>query len=147
MADDQDYEAALFDDEDPIGGDLKEKVAEAWRDFARHLVDALRQLAPGTTLDLTLDPTASGTGDAIYSVQVTGEDGDMLAATAVGNADLPPAYRLGRTSIFELLDSVRSRHELRQTQIELVSGVLEAQLRYLALRGDLDRAVSGPAPR
>ena len=57
------------------------------------------------------------------------------------------AYRLGRTSIFELLDSVRSRHELRQTQIELVSGVLEAQLRYLALRGDLDRAVSGPAPR
>ena len=99
MADDQDYEAALFDDEDPIGGDLKEKVAEAWRDFARHLVDALRQLAPGTTLDLTLDPTASGTGDAVYSVQVTGEDGDMLAATAVGNADLPPAYRLGRTVI------------------------------------------------
>jgi hypothetical protein len=99
MADDQDYEATLFDDEEPIGGDLKEKVAEAWRDFARHLVDALRQLDPGTTLDLTLDPTASGTGDAIYSVQVTGEDGDMLAATAVGNADLPAAYRLGRTVI------------------------------------------------
>ena len=75
MADDQDYEATLFDDEDPIGGDLKEKVAEAWRDFARHLVDALRGLDAGTTLDLTLDPTASGTGDAIYSVQVTGEDG------------------------------------------------------------------------
>jgi cobalt-zinc-cadmium efflux system outer membrane protein len=57
------------------------------------------------------------------------------------------AYRHGRTSIFELLDSVRSRQELRQTQIELVAGVLEAQLRFLALRGDLDRAIPGPASR
>ena len=56
------------------------------------------------------------------------------------------AYRLGRTSIFELLDSVRARQELRQTQIELVAGVLEAQLRFLALKGDLDRAVGIAAP-
>jgi hypothetical protein len=107
MAGDQDdvlsYETALFDDEDPAGGNLKEKVAEAWRDFARHLVDALRDLEPGTTLDLTLDPTASGTGDAIYSVQVSGEDDDMLSATAVGNADLPAAYRLHRTVIAEIV--------------------------------------------
>ncbi|WP_433612202.1 T3SS (YopN, CesT) and YbjN peptide-binding chaperone 1 [Dactylosporangium sp. CA-139114] len=97
------FESALFDDEDPAGGNLKEKVAEAWRDFARHLVDGLRDLAPGTTLDLTLDPTASGTGDAIYSVQVTGEEGDQLAATAVSNADLPAAYRLDRTVIAEIV--------------------------------------------
>ncbi|MFI5915409.1 T3SS (YopN, CesT) and YbjN peptide-binding chaperone 1 [Dactylosporangium sp. NPDC051541] len=93
------FESALFDDEDPVGGNLKEKVAEAWRDFARQLVDGLRDLAPGTTLDLTLDPTASGTGDAVYSVQVTGEEDDQLAATAVSNADLPPAYRLDRAVI------------------------------------------------
>jgi hypothetical protein len=97
------YETALFDDEDPAGGNLKEKVAEAWRDFARQLVDGLRDLQPGTTLDLTLDPTASGTGDAVYSVQVTGEEGDMLGATAVGNADLPTAYRLDRTVIAEIV--------------------------------------------
>ncbi|MET7393172.1 hypothetical protein ABZS66_06720 [Dactylosporangium sp. NPDC005572] len=107
MAGEQDdvlsYETALFDDEDPVGGNLKEKVAEAWRDFARHLVSGLKDLEPGTTLDLTLDPTASGTGDAVYSVQVTGEDGDMLGATAVGNADLPTAYRLDRTVIAEIV--------------------------------------------
>jgi hypothetical protein len=97
------FEAVLFDDDDPAGGNLKEKVAEAWRDFARHLQGALRELEPGTTLDLTLDPTASGTGDAIYSVQVTGEEGDMLGATAVGNADLPTAFRLDRTSIANLV--------------------------------------------
>lgn len=97
------YEAALFDDEDPVGGNLKEKVAEAWREFARHLVNGLRELKPGTTLDLTLDPTASGTGDAVYSVQVTGEEGDQLAATAVSNADLPAAYRLDRTVIAEIV--------------------------------------------
>jgi hypothetical protein len=102
MADEQLFETALFDDEDPAGGNLKEKVAEAWRDFARHLQGALRDLPTGTTIDLTLDPTASGTGDAIYSVQVTGED-EALSATAVGNADLPPAFRLDRSAIADLV--------------------------------------------
>ena len=107
MADEQDdalsYETTLFDDDDPAGGSLKEKVAEAWRDFARHLQAALRDLPAGTTIDLTLDPTASGTGDAIYSVQVTGENDGTLSATAVGNADLPTAFRLDRSSIAELV--------------------------------------------
>lgn len=49
------------------------------------------------------------------------------------------AYRLGRGSIFELLDATRSRHELQQTRVELLSALCEAQLRYLALTGDLDR--------
>src|SRR6266545_3613667 len=107
MADEPDdalqYEAALFDDEDPAGGNLKEKVAEAWRDFARQLQAELRELPAGTTLDLTLDPTASGTGDAIYSVQVTAEDGDVLMAIAVGNADLPAAFRLDRSAVADLV--------------------------------------------
>jgi hypothetical protein len=106
MADDQadalPYEA-LFDDEDPAGGDLKQKVAQAWRDFAAQLEGVLRDLATGTTLDLTLDPTASGTGDAIYSVLVTAEEDDQLNATAVGNADLPAAFRLDRTSVAALV--------------------------------------------
>ena len=97
------YEAALFDDEDPAGGNLKEKVAEAWRDFARQLQAELRELPSGTTIDLTLDPTASGTGDAIYSVQVTAEEGDQLAAIAVGNADLPAAFRLDRAAVADLV--------------------------------------------
>jgi hypothetical protein len=54
------------------------------------------------------------------------------------------AYGLGRTSIFELLDSARSRLELRQTQIELVAGVLEAQLRFLALRATSIARIAGP---
>ena len=67
---------------------------------------------------------------------------DVAARLETLNAMAEDAYRLGRTSIFELLDSARSRQELRQTQVELVAGVLEAQVRYLALRGDLDRAAA-----
>lgn len=50
------------------------------------------------------------------------------------------AYRLGRSSIFELLDSTRSRYELSQTHIDLVASLYEAQLRFLAANGDLQRS-------
>ena len=50
------------------------------------------------------------------------------------------AYRLGRGSIFELLDASRSRHELYQTRIDLTTALCEAQLRYLAITGDLERS-------
>lgn len=104
MADSPPKEATLFDDDDELAGtSLKAKVDEAWRDFAAHLQAVLKDLPSGTTLDLTLDPTASGTGDAIYSVQVTAEDGDVLSASAVGNADLPQAYRLDRASVGALV--------------------------------------------
>ncbi len=53
------------------------------------------------------------------------------------------AYRLGRSSIFELLDSARSRHELQQSRIELVASLLDAQVRFLATGGYLDRVVAG----
>lgn len=58
------------------------------------------------------------------------------------------AYRLGRSSIFELLDSTRSRYDLHQTRLDLVAALYEAQLRFLATSGDLERnlGLTLPAP-
>ncbi len=53
------------------------------------------------------------------------------------------SYQLGRSSIFELLDSTRSRYDLYQMRIDLVAALYEAQLRFLALSGDLERSVNG----
>lgn len=55
------------------------------------------------------------------------------------------AYRLGRGSILELLDSTRARYDLMQTRIDFVAALLEAQLRYLATSGELEKSV-GLAP-
>ena len=49
------------------------------------------------------------------------------------------AYQLGRGSILELLDAVRSRYELQQARVELAAALLEAQVRYLALNGTLEQ--------
>lgn len=57
------------------------------------------------------------------------------------------AYRLGRSSIFELLDSTRSRHELQQTRIDLIASLVEAQLRYLSTSGQLELALAGVGDR
>jgi len=62
------------------------------------------------------------------------------------------AYRLGRSSIFELLDATRSRYDLQQTRIDLVAALVDAQLRFLATSGELDRSMSiaaepAPVPR
>ena len=54
------------------------------------------------------------------------------------------AYRLGRGSIFELLDATRSRHELYQTRIDLTTALCEAQLRFLAISGELERTTQRP---
>ena len=56
------------------------------------------------------------------------------------------AYRLGRSSIFELLDSTRSRYDLHQTRIDLVAALFEAQLRFLAISGDLEHSVGLTIP-
>ena len=56
------------------------------------------------------------------------------------------AYRLGRSSILELLDSTRSRYDLLQTRIELIAALYDAQLRFLATSGDLERSLGLPAP-
>ncbi len=95
-------QAALLDSDEIAGADLKEKVTQAWRDFAGHLAAVLPGLAAGCALDLTLDPHASGTGDAVYAVRVLVE-GEQLVAVAVGNAELPEGYRLDRGAVGQLV--------------------------------------------
>jgi cobalt-zinc-cadmium efflux system outer membrane protein len=56
------------------------------------------------------------------------------------------AYRLGRGTIFELLDSTRSRYDLHQTRIDLVAALVEAQLRFLATSGELERGIGPGTP-
>jgi hypothetical protein len=95
-------EVALLDDL-AVGADLKAKVADAWRDFAKALAEAVPDLPAGTQLELTLDPTASGTGDAIYGVTVQAGEEGRVGALAVGNASLPDGYRLDRGQIADLV--------------------------------------------
>ncbi len=85
--------------DEPTTADLRLKVTEAWQDFARSLATALRALPAGAQLELTLNPTASGTGEAVYSVAVDVGEGDRLGARAVGNATLPDGYRLDRAAV------------------------------------------------
>ncbi|QLQ38509.1 T3SS (YopN, CesT) and YbjN peptide-binding chaperone 1 [Micromonospora robiginosa] len=95
------HESILLDE--PTTADLRAKVTEAWREFARALADRLRGLPAGGHLEVTLDPTASGTGDAVYSVSAdAGEDGG-LSARAVGNATLPTGYRLDRSAVADMV--------------------------------------------
>ncbi|MFC3503431.1 hypothetical protein ACFOOK_20990 [Micromonospora krabiensis] len=83
--------------------DLRAKVTHAWQDFARALAARLPALPTGAHVELTLDPTASGTGDAVYSIGVdVGADG-RLSARAVGNASLPQGFRLNRASVADMI--------------------------------------------
>lgn len=96
---------------DPLAGegsgDLAAKVGGAWRDFAGALTDALPAMPAGARLTLTLDPTASGTGEATYDVviRLLGDaDGPAeVHADAVGNAGLPDEFRLARSAIGDLV--------------------------------------------
>jgi hypothetical protein len=92
-------EAALLDD---LTADLRTKVGQAWREFGRALADALPLLPANASIDFTLDPTASGTDDAMYSVCVTAT-GAGFTGLAVGNAGLPHEYRLSRAAIGDLV--------------------------------------------
>ncbi|GAA2713839.1 hypothetical protein ACFY2R_04750 [Micromonospora olivasterospora] len=95
------FEPILLDE--PSTADLRAKVAEAWREFARALADRLRELPAGSHVELTLDPTASGTGDAVYSISVDIADSGRLSARAVGNATLPQGYRLDRAAVADMV--------------------------------------------
>jgi hypothetical protein len=92
-------EAALLDD---LTADLRTKVGEAWQEFGRALATALPALRAGASVELTLDPTASGTDDAVYSVEVTAS-ADSFTGFAVGNSGLPPVYRLSRAAVGDLV--------------------------------------------
>ncbi|GAA1850455.1 T3SS (YopN, CesT) and YbjN peptide-binding chaperone 1 [Asanoa iriomotensis] len=83
--------------------DLRGKVIEAWRDFARALSTMLAELPVGSRVELTLDPTASGTGAAVYSVELQIVSEDAVRALAVGNASLPEGYRLNRGAVADLV--------------------------------------------
>src|SRR4051794_34195319 len=95
-------EAALLDDA-AANADLKAKVTLAWQEFASALARALPELPSGTHLDLALDPTAAGTGDAVYGVTIELADEGRLVALAVGNASLPEGYRLDRAQVASLV--------------------------------------------
>lgn len=90
--------------DDPGTTDLREKVTQAWRDFAGSLAASLPTLPPGAHLDLTLDPTASGTGDASYSITVSVTEDGRLRALAVSNASLPEEYRMNRAAIADMVE-------------------------------------------
>ncbi|HET6533735.1 MAG TPA: hypothetical protein VFH03_24365 [Actinoplanes sp.] len=95
------HESILLDE--PTTADLRAKVTEAWREFAGALARLIPALSPGAHVDVTLDPTASGTGTAVYSVSMRVLDGDVVEALAVGNAELPEGYRMDRSSVADLI--------------------------------------------
>jgi len=94
-------EGNLYDD--PATADLGAKVNEAWTDFGKALAEALPGLPVGCTLDLTLDPNASGVGEAMYGVSVEPLDEGQLRAYAVSNALLPAEHRLSRAAVADLV--------------------------------------------
>jgi hypothetical protein len=94
---------AGIDDDLALGTDLKPKVDQAWRDFASALVSVVPQLGAGVQLDIALDPTAAGTGEAVYAVSVQRGEGDHLRLLAVGNASLPDGHHLNRAAIGQLV--------------------------------------------
>jgi cobalt-zinc-cadmium efflux system outer membrane protein len=51
------------------------------------------------------------------------------------------AYRLGRGTILDLLDSTRARYDLLQTRVDFLAALAEAQVRYLATSGELEKSV------
>ncbi len=95
------HESILLDE--PTTADLRAKVTQAWREFARALADRLGTLPVGAQVELTLDPTASGTGNAVYSISVEVRPDGQLAARAVGNAGLPAGYRLDRAAVADMV--------------------------------------------
>jgi hypothetical protein len=89
--------------DEPTTADLRAKVTDAWREFAGALAAILPTLPSGSHVELTLDPTASGTGDAIYSVSLAIVDEGRIDALAVGNASLPAGFRMDRSAVADLI--------------------------------------------
>ena len=98
----QEAETILLDDQ-TVPSDLRAKVAEAWREFARALAAEIQNLEKGVHVDVTLDPTASGTGHAIYEVTVQRHPDGHIGALAVSNAGLPEENRLDRDAVAQMI--------------------------------------------
>jgi hypothetical protein len=89
--------------DEPNTADLRVKVTQAWQEFAHALAALLPTMTDGSRLDLTLDPTATGTGEAVYAVTVLAGPEGALEAYAVGNASLPEGYRMDRRTVADLV--------------------------------------------
>ncbi len=89
--------------DEPTTSDLRAKVTEAWREFAGALAGVLSTLGEDAHLDLTLDPTASGTGTAVYSLSIRVLADGVIEALAVGNAALPEGFRMDRATVADLV--------------------------------------------
>lgn len=83
--------------------DLAAKVDAAWTAFTSALAEAIGGLPEDSDLELVLDPTATGTGEAVYDVQISRLKGDELHADATSNATLPDGVNLDRTTIAHLV--------------------------------------------
>jgi T3SS (YopN, CesT) and YbjN peptide-binding chaperone 1/T3SS (YopN, CesT) and YbjN peptide-binding chaperone 3 len=103
VADEQTHDEPLLLDDMVTASDLKSKVQEAWQEFASGLARAITGLASGVQLEITLDPTATGTGHAVYEVSVQKRPDGTLGALAVGNAGLPEDHRLDRSAVAEMV--------------------------------------------
>ena len=88
------HESILLDE--PTTADLRAKVTEAWGEFARALAARLPTLPAGAHLELTLDPTASGIGDAVYSVSVDVDATGGVVAPRSATPCCREGYRLDR---------------------------------------------------
>jgi hypothetical protein len=122
-------EGILLDE--PTTADLRAKVTDAWREFAGALARLIPTLSTGAHIDVTLDPTASGTGTAVYSVSMRVLDDGVLEALAVGNAELPEGFRLNRASVADMVALGWSP-----------PGVLPDSGESFGLRTDVDSAIS-----
>ncbi|HET9519013.1 MAG TPA: hypothetical protein VFO77_14925 [Actinoplanes sp.] len=89
--------------EESSTADLRAKVTDAWREFATALAALLPTLPQGAHVELTLDPTASGTGTAVYSVSLRVVADGIVEALAVGNAALPEGFRMDRAAVADLV--------------------------------------------
>lgn len=86
-----------------LGTDLGAKVDAAWTAFTVALATAIEELPEDSDLELVLDPTATGTGAAVYDVTVSRLKNDELHADATSNATLPDGVTLDRTTIAHLI--------------------------------------------
>lgn len=103
MADERSAQEPLLLDDEVSASDLKAKVQDAWQEFAGALARVIADLKPATQLEITLDPTATGTGHAVYEVSVQRRADGGLGALAVGNANLPEDHRLDRSAVAEMV--------------------------------------------
>lgn len=112
-------------------------------DTRQGAVDKARAAALSAGLQRRLAEARVEADIARYQAQVTYRNAALAQFRERTGAQMLPAlkqmaedaYRLGKSPIGELLDASRSRYETQLGQIELVAGLMEAQLRLQAARG------------